>query len=462
MFLWVRIILECGADGGGILSGTTATTVATKRGKPGTADSRCMAAFTFDYDPGTIVYGRDCVTDIGAELSALGARRALLVTGETVGSTPAVVDPVRDGMGDRLAAEFPETTPDKTLETAIAAAERVRALDADAIVALGGGSSLDVAKIASALAARGETEDDALYESFERTGSIDVPPGDLPPVVAVPTTLAGADLSVVAGITSRRDGLVRGGAFDGRLMPAALFYDPALFETTPHDVLCASAMNGFDKGIETLYSRLATPVTDGTAMRGLTLLARGLPRLGQGERDDQTLHDSIVGTVLVQYGCSRPDGLTLSLIHAFGHGIARGYAIQQGRAHGIIAPHVLEYLFDRVDGRRDLLAGALGVDGNGDGVGDGDGDGVGDGVGDGNGDGDGDDTEETAGAVIDAVTGVRDALELPSQLRDIEDMSEADLPAVAEDVHGDSFATNGPEGLDPTVEELEAVLRRAW
>uniref|UniRef100_UPI000AF0170A iron-containing alcohol dehydrogenase n=1 Tax=Halarchaeum acidiphilum TaxID=489138 RepID=UPI000AF0170A len=47
--------------------------------------------------------------------------------------------------------------------------------------------------------------------------------------------------------------------------------------TTPDRVLCASAMNGFDKGIETLYARAATPVTDGTAARGLALLREALP-----------------------------------------------------------------------------------------------------------------------------------------------------------------------------------------
>lgn len=396
-----------------------------------------MSPFRFDYDPGTIVYGRGCVADIDEELAATGAGRALLVTGRTVGRTPEVVDPVRTGVGDRLAGEFPETTPDKTIETAFDGTAKLHSTGADAVVALGGGSSLDVAKIVSVLAARGDFDREAVRAAFERTGTISVPEGDLPPVVAVPTTLAGADLSMVAGITARRNGLTRGGVFDERLMPEALFYDPALFETTPHDVLCASAMNGFDKGIETIYARTATPITDGTATRGLTLLSRGLPRLGAGERDDETLHDSIVGTVLAQYGCSRAEGITLSLVHAFGHGIARGYAIQQGGAHGIIAPHALAFLFDRVDGRRDLLASALTTGGP-------------------------PDPEDTAAAVIEAVTHVRDALGLPSRLRAIEDMSEDDLPDVAEDVVQDAFVSNCPEGLDPTVEDIESVLREAW
>jgi len=391
--------------------------------------------FRFDYRPGTIRYGSECVTDLGAALDGIGADRAIVVAGETTGTTPEVVDPVREGLGDRLVGVFAETTPDKRIGTAIEAAERLAATDADAVVALGGGSSLDVAKVATAIAA-GEASGDEIRETFVETGGVAVPDGDLQPVVAVPTTLAGADLSTIAGITSRRDGLVRGGAHDRRLMPATLLYDPELFRTTPHGVLCGSAMNGFDKAVETVYASTATPITDGTAVRALRLLSRGLPALGDGDRDDGTMHDAVVGTILAQYGCSRADGLTLSLIHAFGHGIARGYDVQQGGAHGIVAPHALRYLFERVDGRRDLLAEGLGVDAA--------------------------DADATAEAVVERVVEVRDALGLPTRLREVEDMVESDLPDVAADVAGDGLLLYCPDGLDPTVEDIEGVLCEAW
>jgi alcohol dehydrogenase class IV len=216
-------------------------------------------------------------------------------------------------------------------------------------------------------------------------------------------------------------------------MPETLVYDPELFRTTPHGVLCASAMNGFDKGLETVYARNGTPVTDGTALRGLRLLSRGLPGLGDGDRDDDTLHDAVVGTILVQYGASRADGTTLSVIHAFGHGLARGYDIQQGAAHGVIAPHAVRDIFDSVDGRREELAEALGVG----------------------------DAPDPAEAVVDAVDGVREALGLPGRLRETA-IPRADLPAIAEAVVDDGFMPNRPEGYDPSATDIEAVLERAW
>jgi alcohol dehydrogenase class IV len=192
-------------------------------------------------------------------------------------------------------------------------------------------------------------------------------------------------------------------------------------------------MNGFDKGLETVYARNGTPITDGTALRGLRLLSRGLPALGAGDRDEDTLHDAIVGTILVQYGASRADGTTLSIIHAFGHGLARGYDIQQGAAHGVIAPHAVRDIFDAVDGRRDELAEALGADPD----------------------------RPPADAVVDVVADIRDALDLPGRLRDTA-IPREDLPAIAAAVVDDGFMPNRPRGYDPDAEDIEAVLERAW
>jgi len=393
--------------------------------------------FRFDYDPPVVRYGSGAAGDLGDELAAHDLERALVVCGRTVGSTPAVMDPVRAGLGDRLAGTFAETTPEKRLSTAVAGRDAVAANDADVLVALGGGSSLDVAKAIAVLA--GDDRDPAAVgEAFAASGTL-APAGDPLPIVAVPTTLAGADLSPMGGLSAAAEnGLVDddvgGGLFDPRLMPAAAVYDPELFATTPESVLAGSAMNGFDKGIESLYARDATPVTDATAMRGLSLLADGLPALADDGTDPETLEPVVEGIVLVQYGINRADGTTMSLIHAFGHGLTAYGSVQQGAAHGVVAPHALRYLFERVDGRRDLLAAALGV-------------------------GDADDPAE---AVVGAVADVRDALGLPSRLRDVDGPDREEFTAVAEYVLDDSFMGNGPADLDATVEGLEGVLEAAY
>ncbi len=394
--------------------------------------------FRLAYDPGVIRFGSGAVADLDAELDAQGFDRALVVCGSTVGATPAVIDPIKAGLGDRLAGVFAETTPQKRLSTAVDGLEALETADEDVIVAVGGGSSLDVAKLVSVLAADDRTAR-AIGQEFEETGTISMSDSSPLPIVAVPTTLAGADLSIAAGVTATPEsGLVEtetsGAVSDARLMPAAVIADPAIVATTPKPILTASAMNGFNKGVETLYATTATPVTDATASHGLERLRGGLTRLGAEGPSEAVLEPVVEGMLLVQYGISRPGETTLSIIHAFGHGLTRTYAVQQGAAHGIIAPPVLAYLFEQVDGRRDRLAKALGVS----------------------------NAPDRADAIVAAIRDVRDALGLPTRLRDVDGPEPAEFPAVAAAIVDDPIMMNAPAGLEPTRDEIEGVLNNAY
>lgn len=390
----------------------------------------------FAYESPVLHSGPGCVGQVGPELDRHGLERAAVVSGQTVGTTNEVMEPVREGLGDRLVVELAETSPKKRLDTALEVAETAREHDVDVLVGVGGGSSLDVATVASLLV-RDDRSASAIGTEFAETGTLSPPEGGPIPTVAVPTTLAGADVSMMAGLTASPDsGLVSepvsGGVGGESLMPLAVAIDPELVATTPHSVLAASAMNGFDKGIETVYARTATPVTDATATHGLSLLRHGLPALEGG--DPESVQSVTDGILLVQYGISRTDGSTLSLIHAFGHGLTRAYPIQQGTAHGVIAPHALAYLFDEVDGRRALLAAALGQP----------------------------DTPDPAAAVVHEVRTIRDELGLPSRLRDLEGTDRSDFGEIARWVLEDSLMAFGPPGLEPDEDDIVEILEAAW
>jgi len=403
--------------------------------------SDTQRAFTLDYDPGEIRFGRGAIADLSDLLATRGLASALVVTGGNVGANRDVMDPVEDGLAELLAGVFDETTPAKTLGTALDAAEQVRETGAEAIVAVGSGSSLDTAKVASALGSYADPS--AAAEHALSSGSVPVADDGQPtPVIAVPTTLAGADLSVIGGVGLTLDSdadpgeIPSGGVSDRRLMPTALCYDPKLFETTPRSVLTASAMNGFDKAVECCYSPHATPITDGTASRGLALMQAGFEALPESAPDPEPFDDAVAGVVCAQYGISTPGAYRASIIHAFGHGFSNDYDAHQGTVHGILAPHVLQHVFTNVDGRRRLLAESLGVDAEG--------------MAD----------REIADAVVDAVEDVRDDLGLPTRLREIDGLARDDLPDIAKTIHEDSLFAEAP--IQPIVEEILSVLEQSW
>jgi len=393
--------------------------------------------FRFEYDPPVLRYGEGCVGELGDEVAKQGYESALVVCGSNVGDSEAV-EAVKEGLGDRLAGVFAGTTPEKRLETAYEGLEAMRTEDADVIVGLGGGSSIDIARVVAVLATRDEKPEEVAREfSQKRILALD---GSPPPVFAVPTTLAGADMSNAGGVTISSDsGLlddtelnddVSGAFSDRRLMPSAAFYDPSVFRTTPRSALAGSAMNGFNKGIETMYSSNATSVTDATATRGTRLLREGLLSYGRGE---EGLEEAAEGIMLVQYGISRGATSTVSVVHAFGHALTHGNDLQQGIAHAVVTPHVLRYLFEKegIDARRGLVADALGV-------------------------------ENTVDEVVSAVEEVRDALDLPTRLRDVDGHEPEEFDEVADLVVRDYFMPNAPVGLDATTDEMGSVLENAW
>ncbi|GAB7091036.1 iron-containing alcohol dehydrogenase family protein [Halorubrum luteum] len=410
--------------------------------------SRELSTSPFDHEHRgcDVLYGRGRIADLGDHLGDVGVDRALVVCGSNVGANDDLMGPIRDGLGDRFAGVFDGTTPQKRVDEAYDVIERMEETDADAVVGVGGGSSLDVARQASVLAADGR-DLAALRDAAAADGRVERPTGVEPafPVVVVPTTFAGADLSTGGTLvvsSAEESPTSQPVLISGDATPTADVVDPALFETTPRGALAGSAMNGFNKGIETPYASDAAAVSDATAIHGLRYLTDSLPQVaGDGSREDDraggepdpaAMDRAALGALLVQFDRK------VSVIHAFGHGFSRRYDVQQGDVHAVLAPAVLRYVLDSVDANRDAHAAGLGVDT------------------------DGKDDGAVADAVVETVTAVRDSLGRPTRARDLPETRESDIPDIAEFVLEDPMMERAPDGLDPTVEAIEDVLREAW
>lgn len=388
-------------------------------------------SFEFDYLDGDIVYGRASVDRLSAFLGEHGLERAMVVTGRNVGTNHEVMDPVTRGLGDRLVQVFDETTAEKSAETVFDGIEAMEECNADVLVGVGGGSSLDITRQISAYAADGRPL--SAYREAARENELRGPSvGDSPaPVVVIPTTLSGADISnsgSVAIFDADESPTGETLRLAGSVDPTGMFYDPTLFETTPPSVLAGSAMNGFDKAIETIYARNGSPITDATAVHSLRLFSESLPNLGDSP---EMMDRAVIAGILAQFE------RRISVIHSFGHGVSRHHPVHQGLVHAVMAPHALRYIFNHVDGGRELLATGFGLEEDLS-------------------------ADAQATAVVDAVIEIRDSLGLPTRLRELEGVPEANIPMIAELTLTDSKMSQGPDGLDPTVEEFEALLRDAW
>lgn len=395
--------------------------------------------FQFDYSGSEIVYGRGSVGRIRKFLEDHELNRAMLVCGKNVGRNKELMTLVRQGIGDRIVSTFKETTPTKSAEIAYDGIERLREDDIDVIIGVGGGSSLDIARQISAFDADGrelaEIRSRVLNGRIKLENSRVVPniQKQPTPVIVVPTTFAGSGVSPGGTIVllnsenSPNEGPILG---RGVVNPFAMVYDPNLYETTPKNALAGSAMNGFNKGIETIYSRRQNPVTDATAAHGLWFLRHSLPKLF--DDDSAAIEQAVVGNILVQFRRNT------AIIHAFGHGLSSRYPIQQGDIHAVIGPHVLRYIFDTIPARRRLIASGLGID-----------------------------TEtlsdvDVADEIIDTVVEIRNSLDRSTRLGDLNAVDPDDFPDIAAFINRDEAMEKRPPALEPTVDEIESILHDAW
>jgi len=379
-----------------------------------------------------VLFGRGRVVELRERIAERGRGRVLLVTGPGTAADHVLMSQVRDGLGDLVVGEFFEASSAKRLETIYAGVDRMQAVGADLLLGVGGGSSLDTARQMSAIAADGRPFE-FFRDATANGASIDFrttqPPLD---VVVCPTTLAGADLTAGGSFETLSaeespDGIPK--RINPRTVgPAIVVFDPALFATTPEALLVGSAVNGLNKGIETVYSPRADAFSDAASIHGTMLMARGLLRL----RTDLAhgLDDAVAGLILIQLRRS------ISVVHAFGHAVARFTSLQQGVGHAIIVPHVLEMMLRTDDIRRTALASAF----------------------------------RTAGAttaraddraILEGIITVRDALGLPASFSEVLDPSTLDLERWARHVVTDPILAESPLAAPLTEDVALAVYRAA-
>lgn len=263
--------------------------------------------FTYAAAPQRVVFAPNGHTQVADEVATLGRERALVLT------TPEQAkagDDLARSLGPASAGTFPGAkmhTPVEVTERAMAVLEEV---EADCLVAMGGGSTIGLSK---ALALR--------------TGL---------PQVIIPTSFAGSEATPILGQT---EGGKKTTLTDPRILPAVILYDVTLVRTLPPRLVVSSGMNAIAHAVEGLYARDRNPISTLMAQDGIRALASALPRLSEGAADDdwgEALYGAwLCGTVLGQVG--------MALHHKLCHALGGGFNLPHAETHAVILPHAVAY-----------------------------------------------------------------------------------------------------------------------
>jgi alcohol dehydrogenase class IV len=299
-----------------------------------------------------VVAGDDALGALDAELAAGGAENVLVLCGPHVAAS-GVLARVRAAAGGRVAAEFAECEPNAPLEVVERVAEIVRRGRLDGLVSVGGGSVHDTAKCAAVLVGE-EVDLRAAATSFEPPDRLVVPllAGPRIPVVAIGTTLSGAEATASAGFHDRAAGTKRV-IVDAAAPVRAVILDPELAAATPPAVLAASACNAIHHCVEAVCSRAHEPICDALALAALPRLFAGIEAALDGDR--AALADCLAGAYMA--GLALPSG-GLGVGHAVCHVLGvRGAAHADANAAMLVAG--MRFNLPASAERQALLAGAL-------------------------------------------------------------------------------------------------------
>jgi maleylacetate reductase len=278
---------------------------------------------TYEALPGRVVFGVGALDRLGEELARLGARRVLLV------ASKRVADDLAERLGDRHAATCSEIVQHVPVEVAERATALAREVAADALVAVGGGSAVGLAKaVALDLAI---------------------------PIVAAPTTYAGSELTTIYGLS--QDGRKRTGR-DSRVLPKVVLYDPALTRSLPPQVAGPSGMNALAHGVEAFYGPGANPISTALAVEGIRDLAAGLPqaveRPEELEGRTQTLRGAwLAGAALAVAGTG--------IHHQICHVLGGAFGLDHGGMNAVLLPHTVRFVTPAVPREMARVAAALGA-----------------------------------------------------------------------------------------------------
>lgn len=309
--------------------------------------------------PTRILFGPGTVQQVGEACREAGVMRPLVVTDPEL----AKLAPVEHCLEALRAAGlehglFTGVRPNPTAENVREGVEVLRIGNHDGVVAVGGGSALDVGKLIAFMVAQKrpiwDFEDIGDYWRRAETAGIR-------PVVAIPTTAGtGSEVGRAGVVTDPATGRKRI-IFHPAMLPKTAILDPQLTLGLPPRLTAWTGMDALAHCVEAYCAPAFHPMSDGIAVEGIRQIHRSLLKAFEDGRDlaarGRMLVASAMGAVAFQKG--------LGAVHALSHPIGAVYDTHHGLTNAVLLPYVLAHNYDAIENRISRLAAWLGLAGAG-------------------------------------------------------------------------------------------------
>ena len=365
----------------------------------------------------TSYHGAGAIAEIATEAIGRGFKKAFVCSDPDLikfGVTKKVTD-VLDNAG--LAYEiYSNIKPNPTIENVQSGVAAFKAAEADYIIAIGGGSSMDTAKGVGIVIANPDFADIRSLEGVAPTKNKSVP------IFAVPTTAGTAAEVTINYVITDVEKNRKMVCVDPKDIPVVAFVDPEMMSSMPKGLTAATGMDALTHAIEGYITAAAWELSDMFHLKAIEIISRSLR--GAVANTPEGRADMALGQYVAGMGFSN---VGLGIVHSMAHPLGALYDTPHGVANSIILPTVMEYNAEATGEKYREIARAMGVAGVDDMT-----------------------QEEYRKAAIDAVRQLSQDVGIPADLKDI--VKPEDIPFLAQSAYDDACRPGNPK--ETSVEDI--------
>ena len=304
-----------------------------------------------------LLFGNGTVKKLPEVVQRRGLKKVLLVYGGKSVKANGTVDLILDGLKGAgvECAVYDGVLPNPTGRLVEEAAALAKEEKVEGFVALGGGSSIDLAKAANVLMTNpGRISD---------YGGMGMVKNDCLPLVAIPTTAGtSSEITNVSALIDEEK-VIKYVVIDDHIVPTDVICDPELTRTMPPSVTAATGMDAITHAVESYISNMASPLTRVHSIEGLKILYQNLPAAVKDGNDLAAREQMMLGCIITGWAFSNAN---LGLVHAIAHTLSAHFGLAHGMANAAVLPYVMAYNAEAVPEEMVALAEAIGEKPSGD------------------------------------------------------------------------------------------------
>ncbi|MDM8522616.1 iron-containing alcohol dehydrogenase [Desulfococcaceae bacterium HSG8] len=304
--------------------------------------------------PSKVVYGIGILNNIANAVRPFGQRKAILVTDEILVKA-GPVDKVKKGFEStdiEIVCMYDKVPPNSTIRTVEECASLAKTHECDMIIAIGGGSVIDTAKVANIIIVKGGKLEDHMGAYLLDSND------ELLPTIFIPTTAGtGSEVTKVAVIADP-DNDVKLPFAEEQFLPKLAILDPEVTVSMPGKLTAATGMDAMTHAIEAYVDKERSPASDALALHAIRLISDSILQACAHPEDLQARGAMLTGSFLAGVAFSHS---MVGMAHGISHALGGVYHIPHGLANALVLPEVMAYNLECETERFADIALAMGV-----------------------------------------------------------------------------------------------------